>query len=252
MASVSMFGGNPGTVGWLIVDVYAAATWSALAFQPVLDAEERRENLRREVLDAAAHWIHRSAENARVRIPVTDPSPLKITIDPNNVASVTNNLKEATAGTVEALKRNAALDREEIDFLWWALLGRSRLLKRQLSSIIEPTRIVAAGIEAAKLLRRLPCEVHREIVLRTLDQDPQLDLMELLEAVGDDREELIKGFDHREAIAHPTIFPLLNTLVTGEASTLGADIKRTVSEWGERALLEAGFAKMINQGLKNI
>ena len=177
---------------------------------------------------------------------------MKITIDPTNVASVTNNLKEATAGTVDALKRNAALDREEIDFLWWALLGRSRLLKRQLSAIIEPTRIVAAGIEGAKLLRRLPCEVHREIVLRTLDQDPQLNLTELLEAIGADRDQLIQGFDHSEATAHPTVFPLLNALVTGNGSTLGADIKRSVSEWGERALLEAGFTKMINQGLKNI
>ena len=58
MAAVKIFGGSPGTGGWLIVDVYAAGLWSALAFQPTLDAEEKRENLRREVLAAAADWIH--------------------------------------------------------------------------------------------------------------------------------------------------------------------------------------------------
>ncbi len=245
MAMVSFLDGSPGSVGWTIADVYATALWSALTYQPTLEAE-RRENLRREVLDAAATWSAMSAEKARARADVPDPSAVKITIDASSV--VTSNFKEAMTSTIEALRRNAALDREELDFLWWAQLGRSRLLNKQLSALTEPTRIVAAGIEGARMLRRLPCEVHREIVLRALDQDPELDLAELLAALGDDRAVLGAPFIEGSVAAHPTVFPLLHALATGEIDESGASAKRHVSEWGERALLEAGLAKMMLQG----
>lgn len=249
MAIVSLLDVSPNASGWSINDVYATALWSALAYQPVLETE-RRENLRREVLDAAADWVASTAEMARKRTVVPDPSTVNITIDENNAA--TSNFKEAMTNTIEALRCNAALDREELDFLWWAQLGRSRLLNRQLSAIAEPTRIVAAGIEGARMLRRLPCEVHREIVLRTLDQNPELDLAEMLAAVGDDRTALSSAFIQDQITAHPTVFPLLYALSTGEVDGPGAAVKRRVSEWGERALLEAGFARMMSQGASKL
>lgn len=245
MAMVSILAGSPGNNGWVVPDVYAAALWSTLAYQPVLEAE-RREKLRLEVLDAARTWSAAAAEKARERTVVPDPSDVEVTIDDSK--AVTHNFDEAVADTVEALRRNAALDREELDFLWWAQLGRSRVLNKQLSAVTEPVRIVAAGIEGAKMLRRLPCEVHREIVLRTLDQDPELDLAELLAAVGDDRAALGAAFVEGNVASNPTVFPLLHALSTGEVSGAGAVVKRRVSEWGERALLEAGFARVISQG----
>jgi hypothetical protein len=246
MAMVSILAANPKNGGWTAPDVYAAALWSALAYQPVLVAE-RRENLRREVLGAAENWVTTAAEKARERTVVPDPSTVKVTIGENN--ATTNDFKEAVADTVEALRRNAVLDREELDFLWWAQLGRSRLLNRQLCALAEPTRIVAAGIEGAKMLRRLPCEVHREIVLRTLDQDPELDLAEMLAVVDGDRVALGAAFVEGNVVTHPTVFPLLHALATGEVSGAGAAVKRRVSEWGERALLEAGFARMMSEGV---
>jgi len=246
MAMVHILAGSPVNHGWTISDVYATALLSALAYQPVLESE-RRENLRREVLDTAQIWVAKSAEKARERTDVPDPSTVTVTIGESN--STSNNFKEAVVGTVEALRRNAALDREELDFLWWAQLSRSRLLNRQLSAIAEPTRIVAAGIEGARMLRRLPCEVHREIVLRTLDQDPKLDLTEMLAAIGDDRVALGAAFVEGNVAAHPTVFPFLHALAIGEASGSGATVKRHVSEWGARALLEVGFDKMISQSV---
>jgi hypothetical protein len=47
---------------------------------------------------------------------------------------------------------------------------------------------------------------------------------------------------------YPTIFPLLHALATGELDSVGATLKRPVSEWGERALMEAGFVKLIAHG----
>lgn len=245
MAMASILAGSPTDNGWTTADVYAAALWSTLAYQPVLEAD-RRERLRREVLDTARNWSVAAAEKARDRIVVPDPSEVKIAIDDSG--GVTHNFREAVANTVEALRRNAALDREELDFLWWAQLGRSRVLNRLLPAIPEPSRIVAAGIEGARMLRRLPCDVHREIVLRTLDQDPELNLEEMLATVGDDRTAFGEAFNKDSVVSHPTIFPLLHALVSGEVDGVGASEKRRVSEWGERALLEAGLARLISQG----
>lgn len=65
-------------------------------------------------------------------------------------AKPTTTFKKATGATIEALRRNAVLDREELDFLWWVQLNRSRLLKRPIDGMAEPLRRVASGIEAAK------------------------------------------------------------------------------------------------------
>lgn len=250
MAIISILDGNRGAGGWLTADVYATALWSALSYQPAL-SDQRRESLRCEALVAAETWAKLAAEKSRERANVPEPSLLKISFDSTNQAA-TCNFQEVMSPTVEALRSNAALDREELDFLWWAQLGRSRLLNKQLSIIPEPTRILAAAIEGAKMLRRLPCEVHREIVLRTLEQDSELDLAEIISAIGDDREALCETSFERHVVAHPTVFPLLRALTTGEAEGAGAAVKRRVSEWGARALLEAGFARMMAHGASKL
>lgn len=249
MAMVSILTATPSSGGWTTADVYATALWLTLAYQPVLEAE-RREALRREVLDAAQSWVTVAAKKARQRTEVPDATAVTITIGESN--ATTNNFNEAVAGTVEALRRNAALDREELDFLWWVQLGRSRLLNRQISMIDEPTRIVAAGIEGANMLRRLPSEMHREMVLRTLDQDPELTLEELLAALGEDRALLGSGFVDGNVAVYPTVFPLLHALATGGGAGSGASVRRRLVEWGERALLEAGFARMMSQGVAKL
>jgi|LakMenEpi03Aug12_release.lakeMendotaPanAssembly.Ray.scaffolds.fasta_scaffold509379_1 hypothetical protein len=245
MAVVSMMKSELGKSGWTITDVYANALWSALAFQPPL-SEEKRENLRREVLDCAVRWSLQSAELARERDDVADPIDLVVTI--SEVNKSTTNYKQSITGTIGALRRNAALDREEIDFLWWSQLSRSRLLNRPLASISEGARLVASGIEAARHLRRLPAETHRDLVLRTTDADPELNLAELMSEIENDRHLLSEGVYKERVISHPTIFPLLNAIVTGEVGCKGADEKRKASTWGARALLEGALSKMMAIG----
>lgn len=249
VAMASLLEGTPGDNGWMTKDVYAVALWSSLSFQPTLE-DGRREKLRCELLELSSGWSTTSAEKARERANVPDPSTLKITIDDAN--AVTNNFTDAIKNSINALRRNSALDREELDFLWWAQSGRSRLLKRRLVDIAEPVRILSAGIEGAQLLRRLPCEVNREIVLRTLDQNPEFDLSELLLAIGEERTSLSTAFPIDNVVAHPTIFPLLHALHTGLAENVGASLKRPLSEWGERALLESTFAIMMSEGVGKI
>lgn len=245
MAALSMMKPEPGNHGWQILDVYSNALWSALAFQPPLN-ETKRENLRREVFDRAQRRSVDSAEKARERKAI-ESMDLVVTIGEEN--KVTTNFKKAALEAVEGLRRNATLDREEIDFLWWSQLSRSRLLNRPLSRIAEVTRLVALGIEAAGHLRRLPAEVHRDLVLRTADADPSLDLSELLAEIGEDRTALVGGICTTNVTSHPTVFPLLNAIVTGQAECNGAKERRTASCWGGRALLESALSRMMAVGL---
>lgn len=247
MAAVNMLTSDPGTYGWTILDVYSNALWLALAFQPTL-GDGKRENLRREVFDRAQQRSSESAEKARERDIVPDSIDLVVTIGEEN--KVTTNFKKAALGTIEALRRNAALDREELDFLWWVQLNRSRMLNRRLQEIPEVVRLVGAGIEASNQLRRLPAEVHRDLVLRTVEADPEFDLPALLAEIGADRATFAAGVHASAKVtAHPTVFPLLNAIVTGNADVIGSEIKRKASAWGARALLEGALSRIMATGI---
>lgn len=247
MAAVAMMKSEPGQHGWTIVDLYSNALWLALAFQTVLN-DDKRESLRVEVLNMAQRRSLDSAEKARERDIVADPIDLIVTIGEEN--KVTTNFKKAAIGTIEALRRNAALDREELDFLWWSQLSRSRLLNRPLTGIPEAVRLVGSGIEASHHLRRLPAEVHRDLVLRNADADHELDLPALLVEIGADRAALAEGIRASGHVkTHPTVFPLLNAILTGTADCVGSDIKRKASTWGGRALLESALSRNMATGM---
>lgn len=247
MAAVAMLAPDPATSGWTILDVYSNALWSALAFQPTLE-DGKRENLRREVLDRAQRRSLDSAERARERDAVPDPVDLVVTIGEEE--KVNTNFKKAALDVIEAIRRNSALDREELDFLWWSQLSRSRLLDRPLSALSEAARLVGSGIEASNHLRRLPAEVHRDLVLRAVDADPEFDLPELLAEIGVDRVPLAAGVHAAGNVkANPTVFPLLNAIVTGDADVNGAQIRRKASTWGARALLEGALSRNMATGI---
>lgn len=241
VAAIELLSAAPGISGWTTADIIAATLWSALDFQSALE-EGKRALLRAAVLERARSRSSEVSESSRQRSDVSDFGELTIAIE--DEAKVTSNFKKATQATITALRRNAALDREELDFLWWVQLGRSRLLNRPLTSINEPVRLVAAGIEAAGHLRRLPCEIHRDVVLRTLDADPELDLTGLIAAVGNDREALGSPYVSGIVAQAPTAFPLLHALATGSTLADGAKVVRKSSDWGSRALLEAGLARL--------
>lgn len=241
LAAIELLSDTPKQSGWLIADVWAAALWSALGFQPSLD-DQKREALRTAVLEKARARSIAGAETARKRDAVPDIGAIAHTAGAETKLGET--IIAATSPTIEALRRNAALDREELDFMWWAQLHRSRLLNRPLISIAEPSRLVAAGIEGAKLLRRMPSDVHREIVLRTLDTNPELDLAGLLAALGDDRATLAANIGSALPLGSVTVFPLIHAIQTEATDVMGASIKRSAEEWGSRALLEAALINL--------
>lgn len=236
---------KPDTTGWRVHDVFAMALWLALEFQPSL-SEAKRETLRTQVLNLARSSAIATGDSARLRLDVPDFPDITITL---NADKITSTFKKATTTTINALRRNAALDREELDFLWWVQSNRSRLLNRPLTHIDEPLRLIVMGVEAAELLRRLPAEVHREIVLRTVNEDPSLDIKGILTAVSGDLNSITDAIPDDPVAWAPAVFPLLHALTTGSDELKGSELTRPSSEWGVRALLEATFANLLVDGI---
>lgn len=233
--------------GFSQADVFATALWSALSFQPALQ-DAKREAMRIEVLEGVRTRAMEASELARDRSTVDEFGAFAVA--DSDEAKTTANFKKATGDTIKALRRNAALDREEIDFLWWTMAARSRVLKKPLQAIDEPIRAVVAGIEAAQYLRRLPCEVHRELVLRSLDANPSLNLNGLIATLGESRGEIAAAYlGSAVATAQPMVFPLLNAIKTGLVDATGASIERSSEDWGARALLEAGLLRLVATGV---
>lgn len=251
VAVIDLMAREPGCTGWAVVDSLAASLWSAVGFQPALE-DARREALRTEVLEVAQSRTMRSGELARERTDVDDFGNIRIV--EGKLTAAQASFERATAGTIRALRRNAALDREELDFLWWAQSNRSKLLRKPFSELEETTRVIVSGIEAAKLLRRLPCDVHRDVVLTKLDRNVEKNLSEVLEDIGNHRDALNSPYSDPKGIVFlaPSVFPLLRALATGSPSSAGSQIRRPAGEWGARALLEAGLVQLLTTGPKEL
>ncbi|WAI83049.1 MULTISPECIES: GTPase-associated system all-helical protein GASH [Achromobacter] len=219
------------------LDLFAAALWSALAYQAPL-VEIRREALRGELLSACRDRCISAANAARERYDVDE-------FDEDETYEDIDAVKDVACSAVASLKQNALLDREELNFLWWVLLQRSRLLNKPLEKIAEPVRLLACAIEGATYLTALPAEAHRDMVLRTLDADPKLNHKGLLKAIGSDREALAVAYSAANIVTRlPTVFPVLHSLSADISGNEGIATVRSSSEWAMRTFLEAAIVKL--------
>jgi len=217
---------------WTNSDVLAVALWSALSFLPACDAP-KLEELRVRAIDAARSRIVNAGLKTRTRRIV----PALGVFGDEAIAKET--FMTAVAPAVDALRFNTALDREEINLLWWVLCGMSDIFDRPLTSLSPTTRAVATGIEIGVLMRALPSQSHRNLVMRGLKETESLTLSELLTALGEDRLPIAASFKD-EALVNmaPLVFPLLSAIRTGNTNGSGAHLSKPLSDWGSRALLE--------------
>jgi hypothetical protein len=220
------------------LDVFAIGLWSALSFQAPR-SEPKLEALRVELLQKAREFTLGRATSTRRRINVPDASFQPPTeYEPTGLGE---SLKTGVGATIEALRANAAIDREELDLLWWVLSDWSELLGRRFSAADNPeAAAVASGLEAGRMLRRMPADAHRHLVLRHAGKTDSLNLTKFLKTLGADRERLAAAYagDNR-VTACPAIFPLITALRSGSATDPKGDIRRTLEEWAGRALLES-------------
>lgn len=228
--------------GWAIEDAMAAALWSALTFQ-VQAGNHKLEELRQELIRASRDRVGAVAMGARSRHEVPDVGTLTIPESDAAGARANNAYRRATAPVIAALKNNQELDREEIDFLWWVISDYSEILRCPLDAKEPVPRAIAAGIEGAKMLRRLPGDGYRHAVLRHIGATDKLSLAALIAAVGPDREPLGRAFAGSWSVKIPMVFPLLSSLATtGEVQSSAVTLD--AREWGARALLEASIVAM--------
>ena len=232
--------------GWSASDILAVALWSALSFLPPHKGQ-KLEDFRAQAIEAARNHILNTSLETRARHEV----PALGEFGGDKIACEA--FASATEPTVNALRMNAALDREEIDLLWWVLAGVSKIFDRPLQSLSPEARAVTTGIEIGALMRTLPSQSHRNLALRGLEEADPLPLPKLLAALGEDRSVIAASFKDESLIDDaPLVFPLLSALRSDEGTGMGADLSRPLSEWGARAFLERAVLQIQHGGHRTI
>ena len=228
---------------WKPVDALAAGLWSALSFQSPI-AEESVELLRQEVLLAARQRTMLIAERSRIRVPVPEIGPLTLPEAQPTSGRANTAYRRATEPLVKALRDNAELDREELEFLWWMMEDWSDAIDGRLSDANPLVRAVVAGIDGASKLRCLPASGHRNVVLRDVPTGSTADLATLGTALEPHRATLAQSIDADRIGSAVSVFPLHSAIVTGDVNRVGAKIERDARDWGSRALLEGGILQI--------
>jgi GTPase-associated system helical domain len=224
--------GQPGVKMLSTSDVFAISYWSSLSMLPVCN-DPKLEDLRLEAIEVATSYVLKNGLVARDRRAVSGFSDLGD--DPITKAAFVS----ATAPTIDALRYNAAIDREEINLLWWVLSGVSDIFGSSLMSLTPVTRFVTSGIEIGAMMRALPAQSHRNLALRGLQADNSLTISELLNELGDQRGPIAESLKAETLIEKaPNVFPLLHAICFGNTSSEGDARQRPLSEWVGRALLE--------------
>jgi hypothetical protein len=223
------------------LDFIAVAVWLGLSFQQPVK-ESRAEALRSEVLNAVSDYVVAGAKNARERGKPTFGAALKP--DNTNLSEVINGLKSA----ITRLNQNAVVDREEIDFLWWSVTLWSSALEAPYSDANPYSSAIAFGLDGGSRLRRMPQDVHKQLVLRRVKAGEPVDLAGLISAVGDDRLRLLLKIPMAHAARdNPEIFPLMSSLLSGSVPKSAPKDTKSIEDWTIRSLLEAAALGVIRQ-----
>ena len=227
-------------------DIIAASLDMAFRHQSPC-SDSKLERLRCTLADVAKERVIHRANIARSRV----VTPRKLSTLESSDEPVSAEERNLLIQGMQALAANAILDREEIDMLWWALSGRSSLTGSSYESLANGSRAVIRGLELGMRARRLPAQAHVSLVLASVDKSEPISVSALLEDLPDAGEQLKSaGFPIEVASKYPAIFPLLASLMTGDAGLCfpkGApDRKMTPDEWGERALFESALASICN------
>lgn len=234
------------TDGRLTIPVFLGfAIWSGLSHRkPIKD--KKLEKLRATILHTARELTLECANLARQRDNVPE---FKMPKKPATEAEDTTpaDFNAAAKKTIDALKSNAALDREELDLLWWMLGNWSDIAQDRLDTMPELSRAIISGIEVSKMLRRVPGDAHLNLALRAIEEDKEFTLKKALAELGEMTETITNHFSNESRIAgNRAVLPLLNAICVDQNGASLESQKLKVSDWGKRALVEGAILRMIN------
>lgn len=234
--------GNVDLLG--VADTISISLWSCLSFQAPLDTEPKLEVLRKELIELCQKRISQAAVHTRKRSETKAVANATVPAD-NTFATFVTTLNTTYGKVINDMRKNAILDREEIDCLWWVLSEWSDLANCPLGNLNNVQRAIISSVEFATLLRRVPGTAHRNLLLRYLNDDSAYTAGELLEQLGDVVEPIKEYFKKFPVILKsPKPFPLFNILLSGNPTIDGGDSKRSISEWALRGLIEGSLINL--------
>ena len=211
--------------------------------------ETKIEGLRQDLIAKSSELFLSSAEKSRQRLSIPHlifPSESQSNDDGQEV-SVKSQFESSAKATVSALSTNAALDREELDILWWVLGDWSNLAKVRLSKVSDCSAFIIATFEIARRLRRIPAEAHRQLLMRYIENDASLSLEDVIDGLGDEANALSAVYGDESLVNNnPRILPLMNAIVNGKETMNGVHMSLSVTDWTTRALIEGALVQLSN------
>ncbi|MBL4603040.1 MAG: hypothetical protein JKY84_09845, partial [Emcibacteraceae bacterium] len=182
------------------VEVISSGLWSALSFQNPL-REAKLEHLRQELLQLSQKRVISAAHSSRDRTIVRPQSTIKVPAN-TKIQGAIDLVIKATSKSISALEENAVLDREELNVLWWTLENWSKLLNANFSNAEPESAIIAAGLELSQLLRRLPTDAHKHLILKNVTiENKDISLPDLLKKMGDSKSLLSNAYPNNNFIS---------------------------------------------------
>jgi len=232
-----------------VVDVIAISLFSGLSFQKADNNQPKINDLRIALLKEAERICGVSSVVSRERMPI---KALGTLVEGGDIATNNKNILQAINPILQALTTNAALDREEIDILWYVLDGTSRILNVKFVDLNVVQSALLRGLEISSLIRRIPTAAHFKLAQHAVHDTKDLNAGELLEELADSMKSLseyLSQFNQIEKFPH--IFPLFSCILNGKAVSANTEIKRSLQDWASRALLEGSLlnlSKFLNDG----
>lgn len=250
IALLKYISSSKATAGWLSrADCVALALWSSLTLRKPLH-EPKIESLRQELIAASARLINESAESARERSEIPALVHPKVTVpaeESEDQSQMKKEFDQRAAATVDALSTNAALDREELDMLWWILGDWSEISGAKVSEMNETTATVVTGLELAERLRRVPATAHRHLVWRGVSKNKKISFGKLVGHLDKEATGLRESMSTEGIVSQiPGAMPLLNAVTSSEGVDDELWIELSVKDWGTRALIEGALIRISN------
>ncbi len=225
-------------------EIFSAAVHSGLSFLPA-SSNAKVDKVVKEILQLSADAFRLTSDASRVRVQVPE---LAVTLEgTEEAAEAVEKVVAAVKPLIATLQRNAALDREELELLWFCLGDYSNVLKAKLSTSKASIGLVAAALETTKLLRRLPSSSHVSVALRNVAADKPKTLEKLVSETKAHRQQFFDYFADNIVSTHPNIVPVTSAILgCSQPSDTEA---REMNEWARRLILELGLTKFKHLGL---
>lgn len=232
--------------GITVGDVFGLALWSGLSFKSVAESMPKLDELRSEILMLSQKLVLSDSLSSREREVVPSLTAIQVP-DGTTLSKYSEDLLKSLESFVGPMRRNAVLDREELDVLWWLLNGYSKVTNSAFERMNDVQRVIVSGLELPALLRRIPSNAHRRMILGKVDDDTSFNAEELIAQLENFDGDILRSYSSRKEILEcPEIFPLLTLLTKKSVPVSASTVRRTLSEWSGRALLEGAMLNLGN------